>query len=54
MLCTHVYVTTKVEVFNLKNDEIKGVLVMLVASYFLNKVTCTRNILETYLGDMYL
>ena len=39
---------------NLENDEIKGVLVMLVASYFLNKVTCTRNILETYLGDMYL
>ena len=23
-----------------------------VASYFSNKVTCTRNILETYLGDM--
>ena len=26
---------------------------MLVASYFLNKVICTRNILETYLGDTY-
>ena len=32
---------------NLGNDEIKHVLDMLVASYFLNKVTCTRNILET-------
>ena len=56
MFCTNVYLTTKAEVFNLENDEIKSVLVMLVASYFLNKVkqTCTRTILETYLGDMYL
>jgi len=49
-----VYLITQVEVANLENDEIKSVLVMLVASYFLNKVTCTRNILKTYLGDMYL
>ena len=49
MFCTSVYLTTKVEVFNLENDEIKRGLVMLVASYFLNKVTYTRNILETYL-----
>jgi len=27
---------------------------MLVALYSLIKVTCIRNILETYLGDMYL
>jgi len=56
MFCTNVYLTTKAEVFNLENDEIKSVLVMLVASYFLNKVkqTCTRTILETYSGDMYL
>ena len=40
--------------FNLENDEIKSVLVMLVVLYFLNKVTCTRNILETFLGYMYL
>jgi len=49
MFCTNVYLTTKVEVFNLENDEIKRVLVMFVDSYFLNKVTCTRTILETYL-----
>jgi len=52
MFCTNVYLTTRVEVFNLENDEKNSVLVMLVASYFLNKVTCTRNILETYLGDI--
>ena len=34
MFCTNV--STKVEVVNLENDEIKSVLVMLVASYFLN------------------
>ena len=44
----------KVEMFNLENDEIKNVLVMLVALYSLIKVTCTRNILETYLGKMSL
>ena len=49
MFCTNVYLTTKVEVFNLENDEIKRVLVMFVDSYFLNKVTCTRTIWETYL-----
>ena len=49
MFCTNVYLTTKVEVFNLENDEIKRVLVMFVDSYFLNKVTCTLNIWETYL-----
>jgi len=54
MFCTNVYLTTKVEVFNLENDKIKSVLVMLMTSYFLNRMTCTRNILETYLGDMYL
>ena len=47
MFCTNVYLTTKVDVFNLENDEIKSVLVILVASYFLNKVTCTCNLLET-------
>jgi len=52
-LVTHVvYLTTKLEGVNLENDKIKSVLVMLVASYTLNKLTCTRNILETYLGDM--
>ena len=54
MFCTNVYLTTNVEVFSLETDEIKSVLVMLVASNLLNKVTCTRNILETYLGGMYL
>ena len=54
MFCTNVYLTTPVEVFNLEHDEIKSVLVMLVASNLLNKVICTRNILETYLGAMYL
>jgi len=54
MFCTNVYLTTKVDVFNLENDEIKSVLVIVVASYFLNKVTCTCNLLETYLGDMSL
>ena len=44
-----VYLITQVEVANLENDEIKSVLVMLVASYFLNKVTCTRNILKNLL-----
>ena len=34
MFCTNV--STKVEVVNLENDETKSVLVMLVASYFLN------------------
>ena len=54
-LVTHVvYLTTKLEGVNLENDEIKSVLVMLMASYFLNKVTCTRNLLETYLGVMNL
>jgi len=47
MFCTNVYLTTQVEVFYLENDEIKSVLVIWVASYFLNKATCTRNILET-------
>jgi len=37
MFCANV--STKVEVVNLENDEIKSVLVMLVASHFLNKVT---------------
>jgi len=37
MFCTNVYLTTKVEVFNLENDEIKSVLVMLVSSYFLKR-----------------
>ena len=54
MFCANVYLPTNVETDNLENDEIKRVLVMLVASYFLNKVTCTRNILETYLGEMFL
>ena len=45
MFCTNVYLTTKV--FNLENDEIKRVLVMLVASYFLNKVTYSL-----YLGNL--
>jgi len=44
MFCTNVYLTTKVEEVYLENDEIKSVLVMLMASYFLNKVTCTRNL----------
>jgi len=52
--CTNVYLTTKGQVVNLDNDEIKRVLVMLVASCFLNKVTGTRNILDNFLGDMYL
>jgi len=30
MFCTNVYLTTKVEVFNLENDEIKSVLVMFI------------------------
>jgi len=54
MLCTNVYLTTKVEGVYLVNDEIKSVLVMLMASYFLNKMTCTRNILETYSEDIHL
>jgi len=33
MFCTNVYLTTKVEVVNLENDEIKNVLVMLMASF---------------------
>ena len=37
MFCTNVYLTTKVEVFNLENYEIKSVLVMLVSSYFLKR-----------------
>ena len=40
--------------FNLDNDEIKGVLVMFVASYFLNKVACTRKSVETCSGVMNL
>ena len=40
--------------FNLDNDEIKGVLVMFVALYFLNKVACTRKSVETFSGDMNL
>ena len=47
MFCANVYLTTKLEGVNLENDEIKKVLVMCVASYFLNKVTCTRKSLET-------
>jgi len=54
MFCANVYLTTKLEGVNLENDEIRRVLVILVASYFLNQVSCTRNILETYLEDMYL
>ena len=53
MFCANVHLITKPEGVNLENEEIKSVLVMFVASSFLNKVTCTRNILETYLGDMY-
>jgi len=48
MFCTNVNLTTNVEVFNLENDKLKSVLVMLMTSYFLNKVTCIRNILETH------
>ena len=47
VFCGNVHLITKPEGVNLENDEIKSVLVMLVSSYFLNKVTCTRNILET-------
>ena len=39
--CANVCFTTKPEGVNLENDEMRSVLVMLVASYFLNKVTCT-------------
>jgi len=39
MFCANVYLTPQVD---LKNDDIKRALVMLMASYFLNKVTCTR------------
>jgi len=46
MFCANV--STKVEVVNLENDEIKSVLVMLVASYFLNKVTF-GNLLQGYM-----
>ena len=35
MVCANVYFTTKLEGVNLENDEIKRVLVILVASYFL-------------------
>ena len=42
MVCANVYFTTKLEGVNLENDEIKRVLVILVASYFLQEVTCTR------------
>ena len=54
MFCANVCLTTKPEGVNLENDKIKSALVMLVSSYFLNKVTCTRKSLETYPGDMNL
>ena len=41
MFGANVYLTTTVEAVNLQNDEIKSVLVVLMASYFLNNVTCT-------------
>ena len=50
MFCTHVYLTTKVEVFNLENDEIKSVLVMLVASFFLNVKTDMYTFIHIFLN----
>ena len=51
MFCANVYLTPQVD---LKNDDIKRALVMLMASYFLNKLNCTRNIFETYSEDINL